>query len=626
MTSAGSDHGSERLDWERRIGRRTTSGVLEAAAELPAPAGLVAVPGRGHVTLNWSPVAGAAGYIIYRGKGEEGEFAPLDHGGSDVLAVPSGPYADTTIQPASLYRYTVAATTAPDAEPGPRCEEVVVAVPAKSLQAVGAPEVSVNVRADNVTAKLERIWYLVGSERFAQLRFGGNGHGQHIGDEVRASLRQARAEIGTRSVRAHGIFHDELGVYRLDADGTAVYDFSQVQQVLDSLVETGVEPVIELSFMPKDLASDPEATVFQWHGIISPPSDWRAWAELNRRLAEHLVGHYGIDTVARWAFEVWNEANLEVFWTGTQEEYFRLYAEAATAVKSVDPRLRVGGPATAATEWIEAFCAYVADNDLPLDFISTHTYGNLPLDLRPILERHGLQHAEIWWTEWGVGSTHFGPIHDTPFGAPFVLRGLKASQSRLDALAYWVLSDHFEELGRPPRLFHNGFGLLSVGNLRKPRYWAMRLANEMGDDLLSCDIGGDGAVSVVDAWAATTPGGVIDVLVWSSTPNASQFAGRTDLDRSVAVTVTGLAPGRYRASLARVDGSHSNITRHLPPDVDWPDERQWRALRSADRLYEVALADVTAESAHFRIALPMPGVFRLRLSPASTQDTPTQGE
>jgi Glycosyl hydrolases family 39. len=52
--------------------------------------------------------------------------------------------------------------------------------------------------------------------------------------------------------------------------------------------------------------------------------------------------------VRRWAFEVWNEANLEVFWAGTKEEYLRLYETTARAVKQVDASLQVGGPGSAA--------------------------------------------------------------------------------------------------------------------------------------------------------------------------------------------------------------------------------------------------------------------------------------
>ena len=267
-------------------------------------------------------------------------------------------------------------------------------------------------------------------------------------------------------------------------DGWLAFDFAIVDELYDRILALGIHPVVELGFMPAAIAADPDQTVFEYRGIISPPREWAEWHETVAALGAHLVERYGIDEVATWGFEVWNEPNLEVFWTGTQDDYLRLYDEAARALKGVDARLTVGGPSTAASEWIEALAAYCEKHALPLELATTHTYGNLPLDFRGVLEDHGFGDADILWTEWGVGSTHFGPIHDGVAGAPFVLSGMRSAQHRMSALAYWVVSDHFEELGRPPRLFHDGFGLLTLGNLRKPRYWALHLAAHLGDHVL----------------------------------------------------------------------------------------------------------------------------------------------
>ncbi len=237
---------------------------------------------------------------------------------------------------------------------------------------------------------------------------------------------------------------------------------------------------------------------------------------------------------------------------------------------------------------------------------------------RPALRRHGLGALPIWWTEWGVGSTHFGPVHDSPMGAPFVLSGLHSAQGRVDAVAYWVISDHFEELGRPQRLFHNGFGLLTVGNLRKPRYWAVHLAENMGDQVLAVRSGGDGADTLVQAWATRHEDGTIDVLVWNGTINVALMAGEPRLDRQVSLQVSGLDGQLYQARLARVDERHSNIVARCPADVPWPDDALWARLRAADELHEERLPDVTPDrgAASFGFQLPMPGIARIRLSAA----------
>jgi xylan 1,4-beta-xylosidase len=260
--------------------------------------------------------------------------------------------------------------------------------------------------------------------------------------------------------------------------------------------------------------------------------------------------------------------------------------------------------------------AHAASAAIPLDFVSTHTYGNLPLDLRPSLSRHGLDGTGICWTEWGVGATHFGPIHDAAAGAPFVLSGYQSAQGRLDALAYWVLSDHFEELGRPPRLFHNGFGLLSVGNLRKPRYWAAHLAAHLGDDVLASQVTGDGADVLVRAWATAHQDGTVDILIWNGTINADLVRGDPRLDRQVRISVTGLDAISYQPELARVDELHSNIVARCPDDVDWPDAGLWARLQARDELHTERLPDIApaGRPAYFDIELPMPGVARIRLS------------
>jgi xylan 1,4-beta-xylosidase len=580
---------------------------------LPAPERVRAEGWVGHIRLDWDPVPGASGYLIERTEG--GRPTILDHGGSDVPAVPGTAFADTGLAPDTVYRYRIGAIA------GPEFPVEAWSTPVSARIAPGRPgTVEVTVDAATVTGRLDRVWRMVGSERLSQLLLPPEVG--PIAEEFTAALRRAHDDLGVTRLRAHAILHDDNGVVRRDPDGKLSFNFERVDAIYDRLLDIGIRPVVELSFMPAVLARAPDRTVFTYRGIISPPADWAEWRALVAALAAHLVDRYGIEEVAQWAFEVWNEPNLDVFWSGTRDEYLRLYRESAAAVKSVDPRLPVGGPATAAGAWFEALAAEAARHRVPLDFATTHTYGNLPLDLRPVLRRHGFDQVPIWWTEWGIGSTHFGPIHDSVLGAPFVLSGLSAVQGRLDALAYWVVSDHFEELGRPTRLFHNGFGLLSVGNLGKPRYWAMHLAAHLGDHVLASRVSGDGAGVLVQAWATRHDDGTVDVLVWNGTINAALLAGDPVLDRQVRLTVTDLDTATYHASLARIDAEHSNVVNQCPSDVDWPDEELWSRLRAADALHEEPLPPVGVP-AQFEFPLPMPGVARIRLSPRTDQENPT---
>jgi xylan 1,4-beta-xylosidase len=303
---------------------------------------------------------------------------------------------------------------------------------------------------------------------------------------------------------------------------------------------------------------------------------------------------------------VWNEPNLSVFWSGTPQEYWRLYTEAANAVKSVDPQLRVGGPATAAVGWIDDQTRV----DAPVDFLSTHVYGTLPLDLRPWSAGR-----PILWTEWGVTATHGSHLNDTVFAAAFLLKGMRSASGRLDALAPWVASDHFEELGRPQRLFHGGFGLLTVGNLAKPKFWALWLAQRLGDTEQPVTLDGDGAGSLVEAWASRYPDGGQGILLWNSTLEHGKATGDAELARLIRFTPHLSSPHILR--VWRVDADHGNVTARWDSNGrDWPSGVEWAALQADDDLPQSQAPRRITPGEQIVLALPNPGIAFLELRPA----------
>jgi xylan 1,4-beta-xylosidase len=660
-----------RADWDRRIGLRRGRQEAGDAALRPsvaAPRGLRATPGRGQVTLDWEPVEGALGYLVHSAAAPEGPFTPIDETGRDVLAVPHPPYVAVTDglsgadgsaaegRPAGeggLTWYAVAAVadmaatgelsepiagglSEPVAAPSPTAEE------AKERPTAEEAAVSIRVAADRVVRPLPRPWRpIIGSEHLSHMLCTDRSGGRAIGAELAEALRICRDELGVQTVRAHGILCDDLGVYR-EVEGEPLHDFSGVDRVYDRLMELGLRPVVELSFMPRDLAAEPDKTVFAYRAIISPPRDWGRWAGLVRALVAHLVERYGLDEVReRWSFEVWNEANLEVFWSGTREDYLRLYEETARAIRSVDPRLRVGGPASAAVGWIGELLEYAdaggspagaghgtaatpdgsGTEHAPVDFVSTHTYGSPPLDLRPVLARHGRAGTPIWWTEWGVSPQHFDNVSDGPFAAAFLARGMRSAAGRIEALGYWVASDHFEELGRPERLLHGGFGLLTVGNLRKPRFWALAMLERLGADEVAAELSGDGAGGLVEAWPTRDAGGRVAVAVWNGVLDQSKADGCAALDRRVRLRVGGLGAGPYELRHYRLDRAHSNIAavwERMSHGADWPDDAGWRALREADRLESLEPARAVSPvggTIETTFDLPMPAVSLIELVP-----------
>jgi xylan 1,4-beta-xylosidase len=605
-----------RSDWEARIGRRSGAASAPVEVVLAAPRGVRASPGRGQVTLHWDPVEGAAGYLVHVAPGRDGPFEPLDHGGRDVLAVPHGPYADTSATPGQQRWYTVAPVVDVD-RVGPRSVPI-----ASTAEADGGGSVELTVRADNVVGDLDRPWRpMIGSEHLSHLLCRDHTAGRPIGKELQAALGAAHDVLGVQTVRAHAILCDDVGVYRED-HGQPINDFTGVDKVYDTVLSLGLRPVVELSFMPRDLAADPSKTVFKYQAIVSPPKDWQRWYDLVRDLVAHFVDRYGRDEVRdHWSFEVWNEPNLEVFWAGTPEEYFRLYDLSAAAVRSVDPAFRVGGPSSAAAGWVDEMLAHADVSSAPVDFVSTHTYGSPPLDLRPLVARHGRSGTPLWWTEWGVSPTHFDSASDSVFGAAFLLRGMASAMGRIEALSYWVVSDHFEELGRPPALLHGGFGLRTVGDLRKPRWWALELLDRLGPHRLDLALSGDGAGSLVEAIAACHDDGTVGVLVWNGTLDQSLAGGSEVLTRHVTVHLAGLdSTSTYEMRHFRVDAQHSNVTdvwTRIGRGATWPDEDQWAELQRSDQLEELHSVRILEPAAEMiaNFDLPMPGISFLELTP-----------
>jgi xylan 1,4-beta-xylosidase len=248
-----------------------------------------------------------------------------------------------------------------------------------------------------------------------------------------------------------------------------------------------------------------------------------------------------------------------------------------------------------------------------VDFVSTHTYGSPPLDVRAALDRHGFGDARILWTEWGVTPTHFNPVSDSVFAGVFLIRGMRSAAGRVEALSYWVASDHFEELGRPPRLLHGGFGLLTVGGLPKPRYHAMTLLSGLGPVELPARLTGDGAGALVEAWASRDRDRVA-VLVWNLTLDQSKAAGADALTRRIRVDLPGLGPNWHATATMLAPGRGDLVAAATAVGIgDWPSsDEEWQALAAASVLRTVPLerAGTAVE-----LTLPMPAAVLLEFRP-----------
>lgn len=321
-----------------------------------------------------------------------------------------------------------------------------------------------------------------------------------------AQLKLVKEECGFEYLRFHGIFHDDMGVYKEDKDGYPLYNWQYVDMLYDFLLSIDVKPFIELSFMPEELASGTQ-TVFWWKANVTPPKSYEKYQDLISAFVNHLTDRYGRAEVSSWYFEVWNEPNHGAFFSGSMDEYFQMYQIAAETIKSVEDSYRVGGPATAGPGWITELLDFCADNDVPIDFISTHEYGVLGFfdefgnhqiqmvdpdrivkSVRQVYDwvsASQFPDLEIHFTEWSSSYSPADPIHDTYQNASYVLNTLLKTRHIATSMSYWTFTDIFEEGGVPQRPFEGIFGLLNVHGIKKPTYQAFRYLNQLGDKALT---------------------------------------------------------------------------------------------------------------------------------------------
>lgn len=390
--------------------------------------------------------------------------------------------------------------------------------------------------------------------------------------DCQAQLRQCHDELGFRHLRFHGLLSDGMGTL-IGHKEKPLYSFFNADQIWDYLLAIGMKPFIELRLMPRTLASGSK-TVFRYRGNVTPPKDYKKWAQLIRKLAKHWVERYGIEEVRTWFFEVWNEPNLHHFWTGTQEDYFKLYQYTVEALKNVDERLCVGGPATAKNQWIEEFVNFCEKKNLPADFVSTHHYptdvvegtslgdeediteAQLAQSRRSILREwaqdvHRLARGRpIYYTEWNTSSNPRDPRHDEPYAAAFVTKTVMEASGLVEGYSFWTFSDLFAENYFPSVPFHGGFGLMSIHGVAKPTYRAFELLHRLGKEQLLVD----GLHDTVDAWVVRGNEAITVLLANSGLP-------RHPIDKQqIQVHLTD-ANQPSTAYVERIDEAHANAKR-----------------------------------------------------------------
>ncbi|MGE5611092.1 MAG: GH39 family glycosyl hydrolase [Bacillota bacterium] len=267
------------------------------------------------------------------------------------------------------------------------------------------------------------------------------------------------------------------------------YDFSRTDEYLQAIDAVGTKIVYRLG-------ESIEHTKKKYH--VHPPADYDRWAAaclgIIRHYNEGFANGFHLN-IRHW--EIWNEPeNRPNMWTGSDEDYFRLYEVTAKAIKAHDPTLKVGGPSLGYTGRITAgqfepspfflaFLNYCKQKSLPLDFFSWHLYTADPSEcmirargIRHVLDRHGFAKTELHFNEWNyLPGNDWTPMGSEGQGLPrerFYDQIGGAPGAAFSACVLMNLQDTPVDVANYYMADNQGFGMFSANGVPQKSFYALK--------------------------------------------------------------------------------------------------------------------------------------------------------
>ncbi len=337
-------------------------------------------------------------------------------------------------------------------------------------------------------------------------------------ETVREEVRRMQRDIGFRCIKLTGVFSDELRLYSETKEGKAVYSFAYVDRIFDFLREVGLKPLVQLSFMPRQLAKEPNRYLF--NDLVSEPKSVDRWAELVEAFTRHLIFRYGRDEVRGWRFCPWHQPDTaDMYGFREARSFYGFYQASFHAVKRCDPEIPFGLPPTfyilqkAYANRYLPFLDWCDENDCAPDFlcftyydtiqstvkgtgqdtfgfVGSMTLRDAPNGLNEFVsqvrrENREHQNLPIYLAEWNTSPSQQDLLNDTCFKSCYLVKNLLENYDALEGFGYWSLTDWMGEAALPEEMFFGGLGLFTAGGIPKAAYYALTLLAKLGGRLLS---------------------------------------------------------------------------------------------------------------------------------------------
>lgn len=416
---------------------------------------------------------------------------------------------------------------------------------------------------------------------------------------IQEMLIDLQKNVGFKYVKFHGILSDDMMVVSRVGQELR-FTYTLVDQVLDFLLSIGLKPLIQLSFMPKELAADPDKTICYCPFITSPPADMKEWDSLIDDFTRHLISRYTLEEVKQWPFTVWNEpvTSKKMFGFGDDALFFRFYKHTYDTVKRLCPEIQFGSPSMLYIEnlgnadWIYRFIGWCREQSCMPDFMNIHYYADIILPtssddffltkatascfpkatddfslfiggIKKIFKTLGVQDKPVYMTEWNFTMSHRNLISDTSFKTCYIMKNLLKNYDRLDSFCYWSLTDLIRENPLPPNQFHGGLGIYTSCGLRKGVFYVFYFANMLGDELIAAR----------DGYFITRKGDCYQIITYHYIHYGDLFASGelfditetnrytafdTTKDLDVFLQLTDIANGNYNVKEYFVNRHHGN--------------------------------------------------------------------
>jgi hypothetical protein len=293
-------------------------------------------------------------------------------------------------------------------------------------------------------------------------------------------------------VEIHAVFPS----LRADPTSPESYQFARTDDYLKAIDGTGAKVVYRLG-------ESIEHTRRKYH--VAPAADYDAWTAACLGIIRHENEGWagGAHRQIRY-WEIWDEPdNRPAMWTGSDDDYFRLYTTVAKGIKAQFPALLVGGPAAGGTgdvvngelhptAFLAGFLNACRVKSAPLDFFSWHTYSDDPhiytvkaRAIRRWLDEQGFRKTEIHLNEWNyLPGNDWGPLLVAGQGAPREKWYAEMGSARGAAFVASVLID-LQDSPVDIANFYTGdsspFGLFSRHGVPKKTFYAMKAFRKLLD-------------------------------------------------------------------------------------------------------------------------------------------------